>query len=170
MMSVLPRRVLVTCIPSALLCVVALHQAYRVSREGLTPWKGGGFGMFSTIDSQAERFVRLSVTTAGGETLAVPIPAEYRRQIDRARLLPWAPATATLAADLLRQAWVRAESQSSGGSSSPARVRLATRGALPDGQPIGAAAMRIEIYTVSFDPTSHRLSTRLLRAVEARTP
>jgi hypothetical protein len=89
----LPRRVLVACIPSALLCVVAL--------EGLTPWKGGGFGMFSTVDSQAERFVRLSVTTEGGETFVVPIPAEYHRQVDRARLLPWAPATSALAADLL---------------------------------------------------------------------
>jgi hypothetical protein len=103
MMRVLPRRVLVACIPSALVCVVALHHTYRVSREGLTPWKGGGFGMFSTIDSQADRFARLSVTTEGGETLAVPIPDEYRRPVDRARLLPWAPATAALAADLLRQ-------------------------------------------------------------------
>jgi hypothetical protein len=170
MMRVLPRRVLVACIPSALLCVVALHQAYRVSREGLTPWKGGGFGMFSTIDSQAERFVRLSVTTEGGETFVLPIPAEYRRQVDRARLLPWAPATSALAADLLRQGWVMLGSQSPGGPSSPALVRLATRGALPDGQPVRAAAMRVDIYTVSYDPTSHRLSTRLLRTVEARTP
>jgi hypothetical protein len=30
--------------------------------------------------------------------------------------------------------------------------------------------MRVDIYTVSYDPTSHRLSTRLLRTVEARTP
>jgi hypothetical protein len=103
MMRVLPRRVLVACIPSALLCVVALHHTCRVSCEGLTPWKGGGFGMFSTIDSEADRFARLSVTTEGGETLAVPIPDEYRRPVDRARLLPWAPATAALAADLLRQ-------------------------------------------------------------------
>lgn len=170
MMRVLPRRVLVACIPSALLCVVALHHAYRVSREGLTPWKGGGFGMFSTIDSQAERFVRLSVTTEGGETLAVPIPAEYHRQVDRARLLPWAPATSALAADLLRQGWVVLGSPSPGGPSSPARVRLATRGALRDAQRLRVAAMRIDIYTVSYDPTSHRLSTRLLRTVEARTP
>ena len=54
------RRELVACIPSALLCVAVLHHAYRASREGLTPWKGGGFGMFFTIDSQAERFVRFS--------------------------------------------------------------------------------------------------------------
>jgi hypothetical protein len=52
---------------------------------------------------EADRFARLSVTTQGGETLAVPIPDEYRRPVDRARLLPWAPATAALAADLLRQ-------------------------------------------------------------------
>jgi hypothetical protein len=126
--------------------------------------------MFSTIDSQAERFVRLSATTEGGEIMAVQIPAEYGRQVDRARLLPWAPATAALAADLLRAGWVRPGSQSSGPPSFPPPVRLATRGPLPDGQPVPIAAMRIEIYTVSYDPTSHRLSTRLLRTVEARRP
>ena len=169
-MRVLPRRVLVACIPSALLCVVALHHAYRVSREGLTPWKGGGFGMFSTIDSGAERFARLSVTTEGGETLAVQIPVEYRRQLGRARLLPWAPETAALAADLLRQGWVRPRSRAPGGPSASPRLQLATRGAPADGQPVRVAAMRIDIYTVSYDPPSHRLSTRLLRTVEARTP
>jgi hypothetical protein len=162
------RRAVVASLPSVLLCLVALYQAYRVAREGLTPWKGGGFGMFSSIDSQPERFMRLSVTTEAGETPAVPIPDEYRRQVDRARLLPWAPATATLA-DLLRQVWVPSGSPASG-PSAPPRVRLATRGALPDGQPVRAAAMRIEIYTVSYDPASHRVSTRLLRSVEARTP
>ncbi len=74
MTSSLRRRAVVASLPSVLLCLVALHHAYRVSREGLTPWKGGGFGMFSTIDSQAQRFVRLSVTTEGGETLAVQDP------------------------------------------------------------------------------------------------
>jgi hypothetical protein len=83
MTSSLRRRVVVVSLPSVLLCLVALHHAYRVSRDGLTPWKGGGFGMFSTIDSQAERFVRLSVTIEGGETFAMQIPAEYRRQVDR---------------------------------------------------------------------------------------
>jgi hypothetical protein len=170
MMRVLPRRVLVACIPSVLLCLVALHHAYRVSREGLTPWKGGGFGMFSTIDSQAERFVRLSVITAGGETLAAPIPSEYRRQVDRARLLPWAPAVAALAADLLRQGWVRPGSPAPGEPSASPRLRLATRGALAAGEPVQAAALRIEIYTLSYDPTAHRVSTRLLRSVEARPP
>lgn len=170
MTSSLRRRAVIASLPSVLLCLVALHQAYRVAREGLTPWKGGGFGMFSTIDSQAERFVRLFVTTEAGETLAVPIPDEYRRQVDRARLLPWAPAPATLAADLLRQAWVRSGSPAPGGSSSPPRVRLAGRSALSDGQPVRAAAMRIEIYTVLYDPASHRLSTQLLRIVEARRP
>jgi hypothetical protein len=70
-------------------------------------------GMFSTIDFQAKRFVGLSVTTEAGETLAVP----YRQQVDRARLLPWALATAALAADPVRQVWDRSGNQPPGGSS-----------------------------------------------------
>ena len=37
-------------LPVALLLVVAGVQVALVKTEGLSPWKGGGFGMFSTTD------------------------------------------------------------------------------------------------------------------------
>jgi len=46
-----------TAIPPALLTVVALCQIALVRAEALTPWKGGGFGMFSTLDHGAYRGV-----------------------------------------------------------------------------------------------------------------
>jgi hypothetical protein len=36
-------------VPILLLILVALHQRWRVATTGQTAWKGGGFGMFSTI-------------------------------------------------------------------------------------------------------------------------
>jgi hypothetical protein len=40
---------------------------------GLSPWKGGGFGMFSTLDARPFRFVRVYVTAPErSEELAVP--------------------------------------------------------------------------------------------------
>jgi hypothetical protein len=36
-----------TWLPSVLLLLVAGHQRYLVESRGLTPWKGGGMGMYS---------------------------------------------------------------------------------------------------------------------------
>ena len=46
-------------LPPLLLVLVAASQAFCVTQGKLSPWKGGGFGMFSTVDSPPSR--RLSV-------------------------------------------------------------------------------------------------------------
>jgi hypothetical protein len=49
-------------IPTILLIVVACVQIYLARNADLTPWKGGGFGMFSTTDGNANRYLRVYVT------------------------------------------------------------------------------------------------------------
>lgn len=44
-------------IAPALMTAVALIQARTIGENNLSRWKGGGFGMFSTIDSPGNRFV-----------------------------------------------------------------------------------------------------------------
>jgi hypothetical protein len=46
-------------VPATLLGVLAVAQIILALAGGLTPWKGGGFGMFSTLDHGA--FRRLEV-------------------------------------------------------------------------------------------------------------
>ena len=48
-------------LPVSLLVVVACAQVTLVRTAGLTPWKGGGFGMFSTTDGGGRRYVRVFV-------------------------------------------------------------------------------------------------------------
>lgn len=43
-------RGLVPFVPVAILCLVASVQIFLTRTASLTPWKGGGFGMFSTND------------------------------------------------------------------------------------------------------------------------
>ena len=50
-------------LPIVLLVVVAALQIVLAVRRDLTPWKGGGFGMFATVDSPSVR--RLEVVAAG---------------------------------------------------------------------------------------------------------
>jgi len=48
--------------PAALLLLVAFFQIYLARTAWLTPWKGGGFGMFSTTDGNANRYLRVFVS------------------------------------------------------------------------------------------------------------
>jgi hypothetical protein len=45
--------------------LVALHQIYLARVAELTPWKGGGFGMFSSTDGLSQR--RLKIVVRGPE-------------------------------------------------------------------------------------------------------
>jgi len=61
--SSLARLVLAPCV----LVVLAATQMALVSCQGLSPWKGGGFGMFSTNDHGAFRSVRVVALEPEGE-------------------------------------------------------------------------------------------------------
>jgi len=49
-------------VPPALLAVVGCLQIGLARLTPLTPWKGGGFGMFATIDGAANRHTQVLVT------------------------------------------------------------------------------------------------------------
>ncbi len=55
----------------AVLVLVACLQLWRAHTQHLTPWKGGGFGMFSTVDAPGQRILRTYLLTPEGEALAL---------------------------------------------------------------------------------------------------
>lgn len=59
-----------TCViaPTVLLVGVAV-QRYNVEVHAQTPWTGGGFGMFSTVDVPGARMIRAYVLTEDGQAL-----------------------------------------------------------------------------------------------------
>ena len=60
-------------VPAALMIGVAAVQITLARTGHLTPWKGGGFGMFSTLDHGAFRGIDIVVEAPGrSETLEVP--------------------------------------------------------------------------------------------------
>ena len=60
---------LLNWLPVFALCGVALVQVVRVQATALTRWKGGGFGMFSTIDSAGDRAVSVQLRDHSGSVL-----------------------------------------------------------------------------------------------------
>jgi hypothetical protein len=76
----------------ALLVGLALAQIAGYAGYDLSPWKGGGFGMFSTNDHGGFRSVRVLELAQGGERRGA-LPGELERRERHARE---APSTANL--------------------------------------------------------------------------
>ena len=74
-------------VPALLLAGVATHQLYLSASAGLSPWSGGGFGMFSTTDAGATRHLHAFVIRPGIER-EVRVPEALRDRERRALTLP----------------------------------------------------------------------------------
>lgn len=71
-------------LPAMLLVAVACNQFRLTITADLTPWKGGGFGMFSTIDNWSKRSFLITGTTIDGERVSLDTAAKHRTKGDRA--------------------------------------------------------------------------------------
>jgi hypothetical protein len=74
-------------LPAALLVAVACAQVTLARTAGLSPWKGGGFGMFSTTDDGGRRRVRIFASAPErSEEMAISLSLEDA--VRRAAVLP----------------------------------------------------------------------------------
>jgi hypothetical protein len=86
------------------LCLVAALHLTRVVWSNQTPWKGGGFGMFSTVDSESARFLRAYLVTSEGE-IPLPIPEALAKREAEVRAAPNQAALDEIAGRLADQRW-----------------------------------------------------------------
>jgi len=89
-------------IAPVLLALLAALQILLVHSANLSPWKGGGYGMFSTNDHSGFRTLRAFWVDASGEK-RLSIPPELRPEVLRALDLPTHARLGHLAASLARQ-------------------------------------------------------------------
>ena len=72
-------------LPAAILVFVALLQIYLVNTTNLSPWKGGGFGMFAAVDAPSMRVIVAEGLDEAGELLRIDayslLPKSTERQI-----------------------------------------------------------------------------------------
>ena len=168
---------LLTTIPIGALVLIAGLQFVLATRYGLSAWKGGGFGMFSTIDSPDARFLRIYLVTPQGRLPAVP-PAFLPKQSLRLQTLPGSVAAQDYAAALAQFHWMDAESLSARHliPDQPANpipgARVAE--ALPPGiaPPPGAMSLspdrvEVEVWHYRFDAATGRLHAERLDQAEA---
>ncbi len=125
-------------LPCALLLAVAALQLWLAHTADLTPWLGGGFGMFSTTDVGSARHLHVFVIRPGLER-EVALPRSWRVRERRARALPTEKRLRALALDL-------------------------AQAPTPDYGP--ATAVRVQVWRQRFDPRTLAPSSRILRETE----
>jgi hypothetical protein len=74
-------------LPAVLLVAVACNQVWLAHVDGLSPWLGGGFGMFSTTDTWSRRHLHAWALYPGLRR-EVTIPPDAGRLVRRALALP----------------------------------------------------------------------------------
>ena len=84
-------------LPVVLLVAIAAVQVWLASTRSLSPWKGGGFGMFSSTDGGAVRHARIHVESAG-KSREITVTPSLEAAVARAEQFP-SPALLRLAAD-----------------------------------------------------------------------
>ena len=74
-------------VPIVLLILVALHQIGLTRTAALSPWSGGGYGMFSTLDHGSRRHLHAFVLRSGLRREVIP-PPDLADKIKRVLTLP----------------------------------------------------------------------------------
>lgn len=97
-------------LPFVCLMCVAINQTRLVFTESMSPWSGGGFGMFSTTDAATDRHLHVYEVTSRLRR-ELNVPAELDDAIRRALTLPSEPQLRVLAA-LLTEHLARSSTRS----------------------------------------------------------
>jgi len=165
------------------MCLVAgLHLA-RVATCGQTQWKGGGFGMFSTVDSEAARFVRAFAITTEGE-LPLAIPQHLEKTVAELRAAPTQVKFDEVAKRLAAIHWRRADERlvrearrASAETISPVSLPLPVVGldrsleAIPSSEPpdfaLSVTAVRVECWRLRLESTTSTLRGDKIREATA---
>jgi hypothetical protein len=98
------QRLLERGLPAAILILVALLQLYLTQTANLSPWKGGGFGMFGTTDAPDMRVIQAEGLDQQGNLIQFDLySALDARTIRRTRTLPRQSDLEQMAPQLINQ-------------------------------------------------------------------
>jgi len=135
-------------IPPAILLLIAAVQSYNVRYHDLTRWKGGGFGMFSTVDEPGRRIVRCYLVGEDGREVPLKLPPNLQRLVWEARSIPTPDRVSRLAREL----------------ADGLNQQFAKSGAL-----VPARYVRAKIWRAAFDSESGQLTaTKIAEATVER--
>ena len=157
-----------------LLCTIAALQFVLSYTISLTPWKGGGFGMFSTVDSPAARFVKIHIRKGDTDT-PLPIPVRLRALANQVASAPTRDALRRLS----REAAHDASQLGTGATYEHSTVRAFCDARQPTGMgsvsPIEVASLSadqitVEVWRYRVDLTASSLTAERITGFSTEIP
>ena len=174
-----------------LLLTIASIQFYSALAYELTPWKGGGFGMFSTVDALDTRFLKIFLITPNG-ALPADVPENLEQDKTRIQSLPTQSRIEALAEAMACGAWIYRDvrrreilaevtgdprSDASSPAAKPTGKPREGRQLEPDevahssAEIVEFSAIRVEFWRYRFDPGDATLRAgKVLEVTRPRMP
>ena len=79
---------LLAWLPCFILLVVAANHFILTNTQHLSPWLGGGFGMFASTDVGPSRWIEVTAISKNGDETPVRLKRRYKDLKHKARALP----------------------------------------------------------------------------------
>jgi hypothetical protein len=171
-------RFCVLCAP-LILVIVAAAQLYNAHFRNLTPWEGGGFGMFSTVDSMGNRLLRCTLITDRGD-FPIEIPPSMHDLRRQATSIPTPELLSDFARQLTQVTWEPSRRSgnsetSNGADASELEYKMIAKGEyygysshhlpLGTGDRANLVGVRVEVMRLVFDSREQCLSAEQILAV-----
>lgn len=152
-------RTVLAYLPPAILAAVALNHIVLSRTSDLSPWKGGGFGMFATVDAPTRRFLAGHVTV-DGRVLPIMLPSDDPAgdALTHALTLPSQRRLDEMTDTLARREWYLNPTTN---AATPRRGRTGTE------RRIYPRGLRLEVYRILFNRDTVEVE-RLLLAESTR--
>jgi len=151
---------------------VAVTQIYHAHYKNLTPWKGGGFGMFATIDRMERRPIRITVKSSDKQFFIDPRHVIYDSQkIENLQSLPSISVLNEWANFIAISDWVpdTTAATSDGYNFSPLHDKVSMLKPIDqdiDINDVKIENIKIEVYRMVFDKKADNLNLNLLSGSE----
>lgn len=143
--------------------LVLVNQFYRVEMHGLSTWQGGGFGMFSSVDSINTRFFKIYLQIDGA-MVPVKVEDDFSGLITMSRAEPTQENLQQLAMQIYEANWVQSGNfkfdASAEGNYRPVLEirRYESLDSLPE-QRVNIDGVRLEIWKTQFDSATNKVNT-----------
>ena len=150
-------------IPPILLCLVSLNQIYLYNNDYLNRWKGGGFGMFSTIQ---DRYFHIHLIRNGVLECANP-HIEFSKEFESIRNYPNYLKLEQLSKKLSQKTWVYLFNKN---SRRPTSVKMiGSKETLNAKDRIANFdSIELQVFDVIFHKETFKLEPVLLRKMQFR--
>lgn len=138
---------------------IALVQFGQAQFGTLSPWKGGGFGMFSSVDSIRTRVIGCEAVTTAGEKIRIDTFAGLSpATVDGWRAMPRQNVVRGLAMDIMRMRFVPAAAGDATPDSLPVFRPLSPNEPQPAaGEFVELDSIRVGWWRVDFDFAAKQL-------------